>query len=102
MAGNRMKEKKKKENPGQLKQEKEEQVSVKELVKDERTHKIAGIIFLIISLVLFISFTSYLFTWKEDQDKFIRYSSGVLFNEEMKVENLLGRLGAWLSHLFFY
>lgn len=102
MAGNRMKEKKKKENPGQLKQEKEEQVSVKELVKDERTHKIAGIIFLIMSLVLFISFTSYLFTWKEDQDKFIRYSSGVLFNEEMKVENLLGRLGAWLSHLFFY
>lgn len=102
MAGNRMKEKKKKETPGQLKQEKEEQVSVKELVKDERTHKIAGIVFLIMSLVLFISFTSYLFTWKEDQDKFIRYSSGVLFNNEMQVENLLGRFGAWLSHLFFY
>lgn len=102
MAGNRMKEKKKKETPGQLKQEKEEQVSVKELVKDERTHKIAGIVFLIMSLVLFISFTSYLFTWKEDQDKFIRYSSGVLFNDEMQVENLLGRFGAWLSHLFFY
>lgn len=102
MAGNRMKQKKKKENPVQMKQEKEEQVSVKELVKDERTHKITGIVFLIISLVLFFSFTSYLFTWKEDQDKVLRYSFRVLFEEKMNVENLLGRFGAWISHLFFY
>lgn len=102
MAANRTKEKKGKKNPDQLAQEKEEQVSVKELVKDERTHKITGIIFLIISVVLFLSFTSYLFTWKEDQDKVLRYSSGFLFEENMKVENLLGRFGAWISHLFFY
>jgi S-DNA-T family DNA segregation ATPase FtsK/SpoIIIE len=102
MAGNRMKEKKKKENPEQLKQEKEAQVTVKELVKDERTHKITGIAFLIVSLVLFIAFTSYLFTWKQDQDKVLRSATGVLFNDEMQVNNLLGRFGAWLSHLFFY
>ncbi|RXK57604.1 DNA translocase FtsK [Lacibacter luteus] len=103
MAGNRMKEKKKKENPVQeLKQEKEEQVSVKELVKDERTHKIAGIAFLIVSLILFFAFTSYLFTWKEDQDKVLQNAAGVLFNDELFVSNLLGRFGAWISHLFFY
>ena len=103
MAANRMKEKKKKENPVQeLKQEKEEQVSVKELVKDERTHKIAGISFLIVSLILFFAFTSYLFTWKEDQDKVLQNASGVLFDDELQVSNLLGRFGAWISHLFFY
>jgi S-DNA-T family DNA segregation ATPase FtsK/SpoIIIE len=102
MASNRTKDKKKKENPEQLKQEKEEQVNVKELVKDERTHKIAGIALLIVSLVLFIAFTSYLFTWKEDQDKVLRHGAGVLFDEEVTVSNLLGRFGAWVSHLFFY
>ncbi|TWI78268.1 S-DNA-T family DNA segregation ATPase FtsK/SpoIIIE [Lacibacter cauensis] len=103
MAANRTKEKKKKESPvEELKQEKEEQVSVKELVKDERTHKITGIAFLIISLILFFAFTSYLFTWKEDQDKVLQNASGVLFNDELLVSNLLGRFGAWISHLFFY
>lgn len=97
-----MKEKKKKGGPVPMEQEKEEKVSVKELVKDERTHKITGIGFLIISLVLFISFTSYLFTWKEDQDKVLRSASSVLFEEGVQVENLLGRFGAWLSHVFFY
>lgn len=98
-----MKEKKKKENPvEELKQEKEEQVSVKELVKDERTHKITGIAFLIVSLILFFAFTSYLFTWKEDQDKVLQNAAGILFNDELLVSNLLGRFGAWISHLFFY
>lgn len=85
-----------------LKQEKEEQVDVKELVKDERTHKIAGTLLVIISLVLFLSFTSYLFTWKEDQDKVLQHASRFLFAKDLSVENLLGRIGAWLSHLFFY
>jgi DNA segregation ATPase FtsK/SpoIIIE, S-DNA-T family len=102
MAGSKKKEKKKTSAPSGFKQEKEQQVSVKELVKDERTHKITGVLFLIFSIVLFVSFTSYLFTWKQDQDKVLRYSSGFLFEENVAVENLLGRFGAWLSHLFFY
>ncbi|MFN8265322.1 MAG: DNA translocase FtsK 4TM domain-containing protein [Chitinophagaceae bacterium] len=85
-----------------LKQDKEEQVDVKGLVKDERTHKIAGTLLVIISLVLFLSFTSYLFTWKEDQDKVLQHASRFLFAKDLSVENLLGRIGAWLSHLFFY
>ncbi len=52
-----------------LKQEKEEKVEVKQLLKDERTHKIAGSIFLLLAFLFFIAFTSYLFTWDEDQDK---------------------------------
>ncbi len=95
-------EKKKPANPEKFKPEKEVQVSVKQLVKDERTHKIAGTFALLISLFLFIAFASYLFTWKEDQDKVFRGAAILLPGEEVKTTNLLGNLGAYISHLFFY
>jgi DNA segregation ATPase FtsK/SpoIIIE, S-DNA-T family len=84
-------------NPDQLKQEKEETVEVKQLLQDERTHKIAGSILLLIAILLFVAFTSYLFTWAEDQDKF---SYRMLLANDIKVQNLLGTLGAFLSEIF--
>ncbi|GAA3926862.1 DNA translocase FtsK [Chitinophaga oryziterrae] len=89
-------------DPNVLKQEKEAEVKVKELVKDERTHKVMGVILLLLSLYCFIAFTSYLFTWEDDQDKVFRYAASVLFMDDLKVENLLGRLGAFVSHWFIY
>jgi len=91
-------------DPNVLKQEKEAEVKVKELVKDERTHKVLGVVSLLLSLYCFIAFTSYLFTWQDDQDKVFRYSANILLmdNDAVKVENLLGRLGAFVSHWFFY
>jgi S-DNA-T family DNA segregation ATPase FtsK/SpoIIIE len=80
-----------------LKQEKEETVEVKQLLQDERTHKITGSILLLISVLLFTAFTSYLFTWAEDQDKF---SYRMLLANDIKVQNLLGTLGAFLSEVF--
>ena len=85
-----------------LKPEKEEQVTVKQLVKDERTHKIAGTIALLASLFLFIAFASYLFTWREDQDKVFRGASILLPSAGVKTTNLLGNIGAYISHQFFY
>ena len=84
-----------------LKTEREEKVDLKKLAKDERTHKIIGTVFLLISIFLLISFISYFFTWKEDQDKVFNNSS-FLFDEDIKVSNLLGRLGAYASHFFIY
>ena len=52
-----------------LKQEKGETVEIKDLLKDERTHKIAGSFCLLLAILFFVAFTSYLFTWDEDQDK---------------------------------
>jgi S-DNA-T family DNA segregation ATPase FtsK/SpoIIIE len=95
-------EKKKPANPEKFKPEKEAQVTVKQLVKDERTHKIAGAFALLISLFLFIAFASYLFTWREDQDKVFRGAAILLPGEEVKTTNLLGNLGAYISHLFFF
>ncbi len=84
-------------DPDQLKQEKDETVEVKQLLKDERTHKIAGSILLLLAFIFFIAFTSYLFTWGEDQDKF---SYRMLLANDIKVQNLLGTFGAFISEIF--
>lgn len=98
----RMKEKRKTKKEGELRQEQEETVTVKQLVKDERTHKITGSVFILIALLLFISFTSYLFTWQEDQDKVLKNAGNYLLSDDATASNLLGRAGAWIAHLFFY
>ncbi|NLR62190.1 DNA translocase FtsK [Chitinophaga polysaccharea] len=89
-------------SPDVLKKDKEPEVKVKELVKDERTHKVMGVFFLLLSVYCFIAFTSYLFTWEDDQDKIFHYSTRELFFGDVKVDNLLGRLGAYVSHNFFF
>lgn len=88
--------------PDKLKPEKEETVQVKQLVRDERTRKIAGSALVALGIFLFIAFVSYLFTWKEDQDKVFRGGTEFLFGDDIKVANLLGRLGAWSAHFFIY
>ena len=85
-----------------LRPEKEAQVTVKQIVRDERTHKIAGAVFLLLAVFLFIAFTSYLFTWKEDQDKVFHGASILLPSSTVKVTNLLGNLGALIAHQFFF
>src|SRR6476660_7068684 len=85
-----------------LKEEKEEKVEVKQLLKDERTHKIAGSICLLLALLFFIAFTSYLFTWDEDQDKVFKDGYKLLMGTDTKVSNLMGTFGAFISHLFIY
>ncbi|HEU4608840.1 MAG TPA: DNA translocase FtsK 4TM domain-containing protein, partial [Chitinophagaceae bacterium] len=92
-----------KKKPDQLKPEKEAQVKMKELVRDERTHKIAGSLLILLAAFLFIAFTSYIFTWKQDQDKVFRQGAAVLLpSANVKTSNLLGNIGAYISHQFFY
>ena len=79
--------------------EKEEKIDWKQLARDERTWKIVGTVFILIALFLFISFVSYLFTWEEDQDV-AKKGFSALFDNSLKAQNLLGRLGALVSHLF--
>ena len=80
---------------------------------DGRVVKIVGLFFLIISLYFLVAFTSYLFTWQEDQSYVLDANGG--WNNLFKapeavhsgavthdVENWLGKLGALLSHQFIY
>ncbi|MFD2162675.1 DNA translocase FtsK 4TM domain-containing protein [Paradesertivirga mongoliensis] len=81
---------------------------------DGRIIKIAGLFFLILSIYFLVAFTSYLFTWQEDQSYVIDSNGGWsnLFrnSEELEkagvvnpvVENWLGKFGALLSHQFIY
>lgn len=70
--------------------------------KDERVPKIIGMALLLIAAYLFVAFVSYFFTWKEDQDKVLRFSWSLLLESNLSVENWLGRLGAIVSNMFFY
>ncbi len=85
-----------------LKQEKEETVEIKDLLKDERTHKIAGSICLLFAILFFIAFTSYLFTWEEDQDKVFKEGYKLLLGTDTKMANLMGSFGAFISHLLIF
>jgi DNA segregation ATPase FtsK/SpoIIIE, S-DNA-T family len=84
-----------------LKPEKESRVTAKQLVKDERTHKITGAVFLLLAIFLFIAFTSFLFTWQVDQDKVLQ-GVRMLWSRSTKTANLLGNLGALVSYEFFF
>lgn len=71
---------------------------------DERTKKIAGGVLLLSSVYLLIAFTSFIFTWKADQDKIdgVSWFTFLFNSKEIQVENWLGKLGAWSSHLFVH
>ncbi|SKB38587.1 FtsK/SpoIIIE family DNA translocase [Daejeonella lutea] len=81
---------------------------------DDRAIKIIGLFFLIVSLYFMIAFTSYLFTWKDDQSYVLDANGGwgnlwktqaelidMGLNQPV-VENWLGKFGALLSHQFIY
>jgi len=86
---------------GKLKTEKDQPFPIKELVKDERTHKITGAVLILLAFFLFVAFASYLFTWKTDMNVVFNHGLSPLFSS-VKTANLLGNLGAVVAHFFFY
>ena len=71
-------------------------------IRDERLTKILSMLCFTMAIFLSISFISYLFTWKEDQDKIMYHSWRILFSSKVEVANWLGRLGAFAAHALFY
>jgi DNA segregation ATPase FtsK/SpoIIIE, S-DNA-T family len=68
-------------------------------LKDERTRNILGIFLILLSGVLLLALTSYLFTWKVDQDKLFQKTwLDILFDPEIEIDNWLGTFGALISH----
>ncbi|HAD33683.1 MAG TPA: cell division protein FtsK [Chitinophagaceae bacterium] len=74
------------------------------LFKDGRMSKIVGILMIFIAIFLGISFFSYFFTWKEDQDVVMNSASFWQFinQSDQNTLNRGGKLGAWLSHQLIY
>ncbi|MDP4261876.1 MAG: DNA translocase FtsK 4TM domain-containing protein [Bacteroidota bacterium] len=84
-----------------MKQEKTEPINWKAIARDERTWKIVGAVSLLVSLFLCIAFISYFFTWNKDQDVVLKGGS-ILLDNTVHVNNLLGKLGALVSHFFIF
>lgn len=85
-----------------LNPDKEATVTVTEVVKDERTSKILGAISLLLAIFLFVAFTSYLFTWQEDQDMVQLWRTKLFSTTDVKVNNLLGYLGAFIAYQIMF
>jgi S-DNA-T family DNA segregation ATPase FtsK/SpoIIIE len=73
-----------------------------QFIVSEKVVKITGVTLLIFSIFIVLSFASYLFTWKIDQDKLEDSWYNILFNSEVVLENWMGKFGALLSHQFIF
>lgn len=69
------------------------------IYRDEKTQKIFGLLLILTGAYLCIAFVSYFSTWDVDQDKVL---GDELFLPDTHVQNLLGKLGALVSHFFMY
>ncbi len=80
------------------------QVTFSQLWKDERTQPLVGLSMILLSLFLFVAFVSHLFNWQADQSIFTSFTRPwtKLFDNTIQTSNALGRLGAIVSHQFFY
>ena len=77
--------------------------NMKDRIDQRKTKSISGAILTLLSIYLFIAFTSYLFTWKSDQSLIMNESFwSFIFGEEVEVANWLGKFGAWSSHWFIF
>ena len=69
----------------------------KSFLKSRQTQTVFGLFVMLFSIFLFASFISYLFNWQEDQSQLANFT-----DKTVNVKNLLGKLGATLSHFFIY
>lgn len=69
--------------------------------ENERLHKLTGAFFVFIAApYLTVAFISYFFSWQVDQDKVMDAAN--LFLPETHVDNVLGKFGALVSHVFIH
>lgn len=89
-------------DPTELSPDTEQKVSMQEVMQDERTIKITGVFFLLLAAFLLVAFTSYLFTWQQDQDKLFQFGIRVFTMKDIRMDNQLGVLGAFVAHQLIY
>ena len=75
----------------------ERKPSVFAFLKTKQAQTIFGIFLMLFSLFICIAFISFFFNWQEDQSTLHQ-----LTNRAVKSSNLLGKIGANLSHFFIY
>ena len=87
--------------------DKTQKVSAKEVfkaasLKNDATRRVLGFLLLTASIVLFVSFTSFFFSWKTDQS-FLADGDWKLFKQHHgQAANAMGYMGARLSYFFVH
>ena len=61
-----------------------------------------GLLFLCLSILMFLSFTSFFLSWKKDFDLSQLNFIDLITNSEIIANNLLGKFGAYLGDFFIY
>ena len=88
-------------NLSNKKKKKQRFKGLKSFFNDERLHKSIGLFLILLSIYLFIAFTSYLFSWELDQSIIDGQPISFVFNgQETEVNNWLGKFGAYIAHRF--
>ena len=87
---------------GQKRKQKEKKRSFS-LKPDQRYAKVLGVVLLSFGALLFLAFTSFLFSWQVDQSLLsqLTWQKFQQANPQM-AENWVGIIGAYLGHLFIY
>lgn len=73
-------------------------------INKKKVKSTIGVLLILLSFYLFLSFFSYLFNWQADQDRVMNKSliEFLFETNDEPVANWLGKFGAWCSHLFMY
>ncbi len=71
--------------------------SVKAFLNNRQTHTVFGLFLMLFSLFLVIAFFSFFFSWQADQSTLTQFA-----DKTIETKNLLGKVGAKLSHFFIY
>jgi len=77
--------------------QKEEKISVFSFLKTKQAKSLFSIFLMLFAVFLCIAFISFFFNWQEDQS-----TLNHLTDRTVKSKNLLGKIGANLSHFFIY
>ncbi|HEX5112490.1 MAG TPA: DNA translocase FtsK 4TM domain-containing protein, partial [Saprospiraceae bacterium] len=72
------------------------------ILKDQRLPKLIGLTLTVLGVFTLVASISYVFTWKEDQDKILNNPFSALGEGELQVANWLGRLGAVTGNGLIY
>ena len=71
-------------------------------LNDERIRLITGLLFVFFSLFALMAFTSFLFTWKDDQSLFDFSINEIINNQTISIENWAGKAGFVIANYFIH
>ena len=98
-------EKEKPKTKGRNKKDKEIPATIESKVsflKDERLHRVSGMLILLLTVLLAVAFGSFLTTYKLDAAEVSDISWSLFAEKNKPAANAIGWLGAWISFIFFY